>query len=132
MFLAFMINEIIKEFIFGKNQSISVSIITKRKLIQSIKKFKIDLSPDEKLYIIFKKLMEIVNHTLEKLNKKLDRKRVISIYFLIRKILQEMGNPNYKKIDFRISFQTLKNNKDWWRAYKSTNSFVEKPTNNSH
>lgn len=76
--------------------------------------------------------MEIVNHTLEKLNKKLNRKRVISIYFLIRKILQEMGNPNYKKIDFRISFQTLKNNKDWWRAYKSTNSFVEKPTNNSH
>ena len=132
MFLAFMINEIIKEFIFGKNQSISVSIITKRKLIQSIKKFKIDLSPDEKLYIIFKKLMEIVNHTLEKLNKKLNRKRVTSIYFLIRKILQEMGNPNYKKIDFRISFQTLKNNKDWWRAYKSTNSFVEKPTNNSH
>ena len=43
-----------------------------------------------------------------------------------------MGNPNYKKKDFRISFQTLKNNKDWWRAYKSTNSFVEKPTNNSH
>ena len=73
MFLAFMINEIIKEFIFGKNQSISVSIITKRKLIQAIKKFKIDLSPDEKLYIIFKKLMEIVNHTLEKLNKKLNR-----------------------------------------------------------
>ena len=59
-------------------------------------KFKIFLTEEEK-YHLYKKLMRIDGDKMEKLNKKFCWKRMISIYYLIRKILQEMGNKNYKR-----------------------------------
>lgn len=41
---------------------------------------------------------------------------MININYLIRTILQELGNKNYKKIDFKIPLQTYE---DWWDRYKS-------------
>lgn len=63
--------------------------------------------------------MAIDRKAIEELNKHLKRKRMISIYYLIRKFLQEMGNENYKLIDCRISKQTIKNYEDWWRYHKN-------------
>ena len=63
--------------------------------------------------------MGINGDKLKKLNKKLKRKRMINTNYLIRTILRELGNKNYKKIDFKISLQTLKNYEDWWNRYKS-------------
>lgn len=51
--------------------------------------------------------MEINRSKLKKFNEKFKRKRMININYLIRKVLQEMGNENYKKIDFKISLQTF-------------------------
>ena len=41
--------------------------------------------------------MKIDDNKLEKLNKKFRRKRLINIYFLIRKLLKLQGNKQYKK-----------------------------------
>ena len=78
----------------------------------------IQLTEDEK-YDLYSKLMEIDNKIMERLNKKFNRKRMISIVYLIKKILEETGNEKYKLVDLNIGDQTLVNYKKWWESYKS-------------
>ena len=75
--------------------------------------------------------MAIDNHVMEILNKQFCQKRMISIFDLIKKILEEMGNEKYKLVYLKISGQTLENYEKWWNSYKSlNNSSVETPVNN--
>ena len=80
--------------------------------------------------------MAIDNHVMEILNKQFCRKRMMSIFYLIKKILEEMGNEKYKLVYLKISGQTLANYEKWWNSYKSLNnglnhSSVKAPVNNS-
>ena len=71
---------------------------------------------------LLSKLMEIDNHVMEILNKEYNRKRMISIEYLIKKLLAEMGGESRKAsklIYLRISPQTLNNYENWWDSYKS-------------
>ena len=71
---------------------------------------------------LYSKLMEIDNHVMEILNKEYNRKRMISIEYLIKKLLDEMGGESKKAsklIYLRISPQTLDNYENWWDSYKS-------------
>ena len=87
---------------------------------------------DEQKNELYNKLMEIDNHVMEILNKKYCRKRMISIFYLIKKLLEEMGCEKYKPVYLKISPQTLENYEKWWNSYKSlNNSSVKKPVNNS-
>ena len=63
--------------------------------------------------------MAIDNHVMEILNKQYCRKRMISIFYLIKKLLEEMGNEKYKLVYLKISKQTLENYEKWWDSYKS-------------
>ena len=91
----------------------------------------IQLTEDEK-YELYKKLMAKDNNVMEILNKQFCRKRMISIFYLIKKKLEEMGDENYKLVHLNISEQTLENYKKWWHSYKLLNdSSVKKPVNNS-
>ena len=86
----------------------------------------------EQRYELYNKLMEIDNHVMEILNKKYCRKRMISIFYLIKKLLEEMGCEKSKLVYLKISPQTMENYEKWWNSYKSVNnSSVEKPVNNS-
>ena len=87
-----------------------------KKVNQISKRLK--LTEDEK-YDLFKKLLEIDNSVLEKLNKQFNRKRSINIVFLIKKMLEEMGNEKHKLVDLNIGDQTLANYENWWGCYKS-------------
>ena len=76
--------------------------------------------------------MAINNHVMEILNKKYCRKRMISIFYLIKKLLEEMDCEKYKLVFLKISPQTLENYEKWWDGYKSlNNTSVKKPVNNS-
>ena len=75
--------------------------------------------------------MEIDNNVMEILNKKYCRKRMISIFYLIKKLLEEMGCEKYKLVYLKISPQTLENYEKLWNSYKSLNTSVKKPVNNS-
>ena len=55
---------------------------------------------------------------MEVLNKQYFRKRMISIEYLIQKILEEMGCEKYKLIVLKISPQTLDIYEKWWKSYK--------------
>ena len=65
--------------------------------------------------------MEIDDNVMEILNKKFCRKRMMSIFYLIKKFLEEMGNEKYKLVYLKISGQTLENYEKWWNSYKSLN-----------
>ena len=62
--------------------------------------------------------MLIDNHVMETLNKQFCRKRMISIFYLIKKILKEMGNEKYELVYLKISRETLSNYEKWWANYK--------------
>ena len=77
---------------------------------------------DEQKYELYSKLMTIDNNVMEILNKKYCRKRMISIFYLIKKLLAEMGGESSKAsklIYLKISPQTLNNYENWWDSYKS-------------
>ena len=76
--------------------------------------------------------MTIDNHIMKILNKKYCRKRMISIFYLIKNLLEEMGCEKNKLVYLKISPQTLENYEKWWDSYKSlNNTSVKKPVNNS-
>ena len=99
-----------------------------KKVNQISKRLK--LTEDEK-YDLYNKLMEIDDGIMERLNKQFNRKRMISIVYLIKKMLEEMGNKKYKLIDLNIGDQTLANYENWFNSYKSLNSSVKTPVNDS-
>ena len=73
---------------------------------------RLQLTEDEK-YDLYNKLMSIDNHVMEILNKQFCRKRMISIFYLIKKFLEEMGNEKYKLVWLKTSGQTLENYEKW-------------------
>ena len=88
----------------------------RKRLIRFLKK--INLTNEQK-YELYSKLMTIDNYVMEILNKQYCRKRMISIFYLIKKLLAEMGCEKYKLIYLKISPQTLDNYENWWDSYKS-------------
>ena len=91
---------------------------------------RLNLSEDEK-YNLYLKLLEIDNSVMEELNKKFNRKRSINIIFLIKKILEEMNNPKHSLVELSIGDQTMENYEKWWQSYKSLNTSVKNPVNDS-
>ena len=69
----------------------------------------------------YNKLMTIDNHVMEILNKQFCRKRMISIFYLIKKFLEKMGVES-KLVYLKISEQTLSNYEKWWKCFKSLNN----------
>ena len=79
---------------------------------------RINLTDNEK-YELYSKLMNIDNHVMEILNKQFCRKRMINIFYLIKKLLEEMGCEKSRLVYLKISPQTLENNEKWWDSYNS-------------
>lgn len=77
---------------------------------------RIHLTEEEK-YELYSKLMEL-NGQIMKINKQYERKRLINVFYLIRKILQEMGTPKYKLVYLNINYKTLEFYEKWWVSYK--------------
>ena len=99
-----------------------------KKVDQVSKRLKLS---DEEKYELYDNLMAIDKNIMEILNKQFNRKRMISIFYVIKKILEEMGNEKYKLVHPNISKQTLANYEKWWHSYKSLNdSSVKTPINN--
>ena len=74
---------------------------------------------DNEKYELYNKLMIIDNHVMEIVNKQFCRKRMINIFYLIKKLLEEMGCEKYKLVYLKISPQTLENYEKWWDRYNS-------------
>ena len=70
---------------------------------------------EEDKSLLYKKLMEIDEKVLKRVNKKFSRKRMINIFYIINRILGEIGSKN--KISLNISSQTREYYDKWWESY---------------
>ena len=59
--------------------------------------------------------MGIDEKVMKEVNKKFSRKRMINIFYIINRILEEMGLKN--KISLNISSQTKEYYDKWWESY---------------
>ena len=84
--------------------------------------------------------MEIDQENITKINEHFNRKRMISVFYLIKKLLEEMSCEKYHQIGLKLSKQTFDNYEKWWEYYKLKNSrgflggynpSMESPINNS-
>ena len=64
---------------------------------------------------LYKKLMEIDEKVMKKVNKKFSRKRMINVFYVANRILGEIGSKN--KISLNISSQTRDYYDKWWESY---------------
>ena len=64
---------------------------------------------------LYRKLMGIDEKVMKDVNKKFSRKRMINIFYIINRILEEMGLKN--KIQLNISSQTKEYYDRWWESY---------------
>lgn len=83
-----------------------------------INKFDLQLLEDEQ-YELYKKLMEMNDEKLSKLNKRFKRKRLMNIYFIIKQFLRSDENRQHEKIEFNLRPETLKFYKKWFNYYQS-------------
>ena len=63
--------------------------------------------------------MKIDDNKIMIVNKKIKRKRLVNIYYLIKKILQEMGCEKYQLVYLKTSIDTFSIYERWWKIYKS-------------
>ena len=73
---------------------------------------------DDEQYCLYNKLMELDEETISEINVHFNRKRMISVFYLIKKLLEEMGCEKYKQTGLKLSKQTFANYEKWWEYYK--------------
>ena len=67
---------------------------------------------------VYKRLLEIDDNVMKKINNQYFRKRMININYIIKKILVEMECEKYKIINIKISPKILNIYDKWWESYK--------------
>ena len=82
----------------------------KNKIKEANKKVNLNLDDDDK-YELYKKLMAVDEKVLEKTHKKFKRKRLINVFFLIKKFLN-----NNDKIELKLS-EKLEFYNEWYDFY---------------
>ena len=80
---------------------------------------RLSLTDDEQCRL-YNKIMEIDEETITKINEHFNRKRMINVFYLIKKLLEEMGCEKHKQIGLKLSKQTFANYEKWpwWEYYK--------------
>ena len=106
-----------KDRFYFKKKSIYQRKYHYEKKVDQISK-RLHLTDDEKCQL-YSKLMNIDKNVMEIQNKQFCRKRMINIFYLIKKILQEMGSEKYKLVYLKTSPQTFEQYEKWWENYLS-------------
>ena len=73
---------------------------------------------------LYRKLMEIDEKVMKKVNEKFSRKRMINVFYVANRILGEIGSKN--KIQLNISSQTKEYYDRWWKSYLEFSSNAER------
>ena len=63
--------------------------------------------------------LEKIDNAINKINEKYERKRLINISYLIKRILGEYDKNEADKIQLKLSDKTLKFYDDWYKTYES-------------
>ena len=88
------------------------------KIEEISEKFDLEIMPEvcHKLWLKFHE----IDHVLEKINEKYERKRMINISYVIKRVLSEYDKTNADKIQLNLSEKTLKVYDEWYEEYQKT------------
>ena len=67
---------------------------------------------------LYEKLIILDSNDMKLINKKFNRKRMININYIIKKILEEMGCEKSKNINLKINPKILEVYDNWWGSIK--------------
>ena len=87
------------------------------KLEEISKKYNLEITPE--VYYKLRLDLEKIDNKLNKINDTYQRKRLINITYLIKRILSEYDKTEADKIQLKLSDKTLKFYDDWYKTYLS-------------
>ena len=87
------------------------------KLEEIRQKYGLDLRPE--VHLKLRSDLEKIDKALNKINEKYERKRLINITYLIKRILGEYDKNEADKIQLKLSDKTLKFYGDWFETHKT-------------
>ena len=77
-----------------------------------------EITPE--VYYKLRLKLQKIDHVIEKINEKYERKRMINISYLIKRVLGEYDKSEADKIQLNLSENTLKFYDEWYDEYQKT------------
>ena len=102
---------------FQKNSVYKRSYHYQNKLEEVSKKYNLDITPE--VHYELRLDLEKIDNKLNKINDTYQRKRLINITYLIKRILGEYDKSEADKIQLKLSDKTLKFYDEWYKTYLS-------------
>ena len=102
---------------FQKKSVYKRSYRYQNKLEEISKKYNLDIRPEAHYKLRLD--LEKIDKKLNKINDTYQRKRLINITYLIKRILSEYDKSEADKIQLKRSDKTLKFYDDWYKTYES-------------
>ena len=102
---------------FQKKSVYKRSYHYQNKLEEIRQKYGLDLRPE--IHLKLRSDLEKIDKALNKINEKYERKRLINISYLIKRILSVYDKSEADKIQLKLSDKTLKFYDDWYKTYLS-------------
>ena len=87
------------------------------KLDEIKRKYDLDLRPE--VHLKLRSDLEKIDKALNKINEKYERKRLINISYLIKRILSEYDKTEADKIQLKLSDKTLKFYENWYKTFQT-------------
>ena len=102
---------------FQKKSIYKRSYHYQNKIEEIRQKFDLDITPEVHYKLSLD--LEKIDNKLNKINDTYQRKRLINISYLIKRILGEYDKTEADKIQLKLSDKTLKFYDDWYKTYQS-------------
>ena len=80
-------------------------------------KYGLDLRPE--VHLKLRSDLEKIDKVLNKINEKYERKRLINISYLIKRILSDYDKNEADKIQLKLSDKTLKFYDNWYKTFQT-------------
>ena len=103
---------------FQKKSIYKRSYHYQNKIEEITKNFELDITPE--VYYKLRLDLQKIDSKLNKINDTYQRKRLINISYLIKRILSEYYKTEADKIELKLSEKTLEFYDDWYKTYQKT------------
>ena len=102
---------------FQKKSVYKRSYHYQNKLEEIKRKYNLDLRPE--VYLKLRLDLEKIEKAINKIKEKYERKRLINISYLIKRILSDYDKNEADKLQLKLSDKTLKFYDNWYKTYES-------------
>ena len=104
---------------FQKKSIYNRSYHIQNRLDETTKKYDLDIKPE--VYFKLKADLENLDRKINEINQEHERKRMINISYVIKKILKKYDKQEAKKIKLNIGDDTKYEYDDWFKTFQASN-----------